>query len=349
MSLIKANCLSLGIGSTPLLDPIEASTFVLKYFPDIPFWPQLPKTGFKDNMYAQYSEGFPGLIIDEKNNKMHVDTAKFMENMEGFFETYLKQDPKDFKISLEYAKGLYTILKHEENNIGLNTITAIKGHITGPISFGMQVVDENKKCIAYNDAMREVLVKLLQMKAKWQENKLKEINKNTIIFLDEPYLTAFGSAYFNLDRDIVTGMINEVLSGIGGLKGIHCCGNTDWSLILNSPIDILSFDAFNFSENLNLFADDVVDYLKKDKMIAWGIIPTNAQDIEKVNAGILLDKFNNCIQKLIDNGLDKKFILERSFIGPSCGVGSETIENAENVFKLTKEVSDHLRKENKLE
>ena len=289
-------------------------------------------------MYAQYSENLPGIIIDEQNQKMHVDTNKFMENMEHFLETYLKDSPEEFKIS----KGLYTFLNKD---VDLSQTKAVKGQITGPISFGMQVVDENKKCIAYNDSMREILTKLLQMKAKWQEQKLKELNQNTIIFLDEPYLTAFGSAYFNLDRETVTSMLNETLQGITSLKGIHCCGNTDWSLILNSPIDILSFDAFNFSDNLNLFLDQTVEYLKKDKMIAWGIIPTNAEDIKKVNKDLLLQKFNNSIQKLIDAGLDRKFILERSFIGPSCGVGSESLETATNVFKLTKELSTHLRKE----
>lgn len=347
--MIKANCLSLGIGSVSILDPKEASLFILKYFPDIPFWPQLPKTGFKNNMYVQFSEGLPGLIIDEQNQKMHIDTNKFMENMESFLETYLKQNPDDFKISEEYAQGLYAFLQHKEKEINLSQIRAIKGQVTGPISFGMQVVDENKKCIAYNDCIREVLVKLLQMKAKWQESKLKELNNNTIIFLDEPYLTAFGSAYFSLDKETVTGMLNEVLSGINGLKGIHCCGNTDWSLILNSPINILSFDAFNFSDNLNLFVDQVIEFLNKDKIIAWGIVPTNAEDIKKVNKDILLQKFDNCLQKLIDKGLQKEFILERSFITPSCGVGSESIETAKNVFELTKELSNYLRKENELE
>jgi len=342
---MKANCLSIGLGSVPLLDPKEGLSFVLDYFPDIPFWPQLPKIGFKDNMYVQYSEGLPGVVIDEENQKIHVDTNKFMENMESFLETYLKQNPDDFKISEEYAPGLYAFL----NDADLSKIKAAKGQVTGPVSFGMQVVDENKRCIAYNDAIREVLLKLLQMKAKWQESKLKVVNPNTIVFLDEPYLTAFGSAYFSLDKETVTEMINEVLTGITGLKGIHCCGNTDWSLILNSPIDILSFDAYNFAENLNLFSNEVVDFLKKDKMIAWGIIPTNEEDLKKVNKDILLEKLDNSIQKLTEHGLDKAFILERSFVSPSCGVGSESLENAKKIFELTKKISDHLRKENELE
>jgi len=31
---------------------------------DIPFWPQLPNISFNEDMYAQTSENFPGVVID---------------------------------------------------------------------------------------------------------------------------------------------------------------------------------------------------------------------------------------------------------------------------------------------
>ena len=30
----------------------------------------------------------------------------------------------------------------------------------------------------------------------------------------------------------------------GGLVGVHVCANTDWSLVLDSSADIVSFDAY---------------------------------------------------------------------------------------------------------
>ncbi|MFH1848842.1 MAG: methionine synthase [archaeon] len=337
---MKPNCLAVGMGSVPLADCVEGMGFVRRFFPAIPNWPQLPRTGFKDNMYAQYSEGFPGMILDETNQRLHVDTEAFMESVEGFFERYLGGNPEYFRMSREFAAGLYEMMKTD-----LSGAVGVKGQVTGPVSFGMQVVDENKRCIAYNDSMREVLTKFLQMKARWQEVMLRRLNPNTIIFLDEPYLSAFGSAYFNLDRETVTGMLGEVLSGVEGLKGVHCCGNTDWSLLLESPIDILSFDAYGFGHNFSLYSDDAAEFLKKDKMIAWGIVPTNADDIRKTSREDLLKRFDACLGSLVDKGLDKRFILERSFITPACGVGGESKGNAARVLELTAEVSAALREE----
>ena len=36
--------------------------------------------------------------------------------------------------------------------------------------------------------------KLLKLKAAWQEQELQKISKNTIIFVDEPYMASYGSS-----------------------------------------------------------------------------------------------------------------------------------------------------------
>ena len=34
---------------------------LLRYLQAIPCWPQLPKRSYRENMYVQYAEGFPGI------------------------------------------------------------------------------------------------------------------------------------------------------------------------------------------------------------------------------------------------------------------------------------------------
>ena len=88
------------------------------------------------------------------------------------------------------------------------------------------------------------------MKARWQIKMLKRLNPNVIIFIDEPYLVSIGSRYVNIPAGDVIRSLDEVFSAIreeGALSGVHCCGNTDWPLLLKRGVDILNFDAYNFT------------------------------------------------------------------------------------------------------
>ena len=124
----------------------------------------------------------------------------------------------------------------------------------------MTVTDENKRPILYHEMLGDAVPKLLKLKAAWQERELAKISKRTIIFVDEPYMASYGSSMaagpLSKPEKIIE-ILNEVFDGITGLKGIHCCGNTDWSILLRTKIDILNFDTYAYASSLALYADDV--------------------------------------------------------------------------------------------
>jgi hypothetical protein len=98
------------------------------------------------------------------------------------------------------------------------------------------------------------------------EAELRKISPNTIIFVDEPYLHSIGSAFFALSSEQVVSLIKEVFSGISGIKGIHCCGQSDWSVIISTGLDILSFDAFNYAQSLTLYPKEVKSFIEKGEL-----------------------------------------------------------------------------------
>ena len=87
------NGLASGIGSLPHTDPNEACRLVWDLLPDIPFWPQLPKRSPLENMYYQYAENMPGLVI-KKDGGFYIDDGKedFYEELERFYQTFLSED-----------------------------------------------------------------------------------------------------------------------------------------------------------------------------------------------------------------------------------------------------------------
>jgi len=53
---------------------------------DIPFWPQLPQISFYEDMYVQFSQHFPGIVVDAENKKLHLDSARFQGGLADYSE-----------------------------------------------------------------------------------------------------------------------------------------------------------------------------------------------------------------------------------------------------------------------
>ncbi len=73
-------------------------------------------------------------------------------------------------------------------------------------------------------------------------------------------------------------MLDEVFTAIHAeeaLAGVHCCGNTDWSVLLATQVDILNLDAYNYLEYLALFPMELREFLDRGGVVAWGIVPNN--------------------------------------------------------------------------
>jgi methionine synthase II (cobalamin-independent) len=335
MSEFKAELQSLAAGSMPHTDPAAACQLVLDVL-DIPTWPQLPRRSFLENMYVQFSERFPGIVINHE--RIYVDREQDLDpTLEQLYVAYLMDDLDHAAISVDYAAGLHYFL-----DLDLGQPAVVKGQITGPVSWGLMVTDKNRKPVLYDDVLAEAIATHLRLKASWVEKELRNLSSQTIIFVDEPYMSSFGSAFVSLNREEVVSLMEEVFAGIEGLKGVHCCGNTDWSLLLSTTVDILNLDAYEYAEALALYPDQVGAFLERGGIIAWGIVPASDQ-VHEETVDSLLDRFYEALDLLTDKGLHRDDVLSSALIMPSCGCGSLAVETAERVFKLTGQLAQALQ------
>lgn len=337
----KPKCMATAIGSMPQKDPRLACKLVLENLKEAPIWPQLPKRSYKENMYLQFSEGMPSLVLNEEEQSAIFKNGS--EDLETFYQKYLDEDLEYFAISKDYAAGFYEMLDLLAEKECRPVV--IKGQVTGPISFGLSLKDSSGKSILFNEAYSDAVTKCLAMKAKWQEKKLKEKlpKSKTLIFFDEPYLVSFGSAFLSLSKETVIDKLQECFSAVEGLKGIHICGGTDWSMIMETDVDVIHFDAYEYFKSFALYPAELNAFLEKGGMVGWGIIPHSALVMEE-DASSILDKFEVKIRKLTESGIDETKLLEQSFISPSCGAGAMTQEEATRALELAREVSELLRK-----
>lgn len=345
--------LATAIGSFPHQNPAEAIDLVFRSMPEVPAWPQLPNRAPDEGMVAQYIEGLPGVVWvpGEKHLFINTGSPTFDEELAQFFGHYLEitEDGKvelleKFAISEKHAAGFYAFLHHLEAHMKVPS-RFLKGQVTGPITFGLGLPDQDGRSSYYNDQLRQAIVKLLGLKARWQVRRLKKLSENIIIFVDEPTLSSFGSsAIITISRENVIQDLNDVIEAVqaeDALAGVHCCGKTDWSLLLSTKIDILSFDAYNFGESLLLYPTEMREFLNRGGIIAWGIVPTSEKVLAESAAGLIF-RLEGLIAKVahIGSSIDVK---EFSLITPSCGTGSLPQDLSERIFKLLSEVSQGLR------
>ena len=334
-------CLPTAIGSMPHTASEEACSLVMKYLPDIPAWPQLPNRSPKESMYVQFSEGFPCIVTN--GDKIRIKPGDdFETEMEQIYVDCEDDNISKYGVSAEYATGLHTFLTR------VKKAQMVKGQITGPITWGLTVTDENGLGILYNETLAETMAKFLRLKASWQENALKQVSPNTIMFVDEPYLVSLGSVFTPIPEEKVPALLEEVLRGIKGLKGLHCCGNTNWSALLNMPIDILSFDAYNYADSLSAYPDEVESFLARGGTIAWGIVPNDEEALAKESLPSLYDRLGEAMAPFTRNGISFKQIVSQGLLTPSCGFATLSPEAASQALELLAKLSDSMRKRHTL-
>lgn len=345
------------IGSLPMTDHTAATKLVMDYVPEIPLWVQLPAFE-QEGMLAQFLPGFPGLT--RKGDKTFIDTASeaFETDVVAFYEDYLSaaEDGASllasrFSLGRDEAAGFHEFMTQADGHT--DTIVAAKGQITGPFTFATGVVDANDRALFYDDQLRDIAVKLIAMKARWQARRLAELGKPVIVFFDEPGLTAFGSsAFISISREDVAVCFDEVVEAVhaeGGLTGVHVCANAEWPIILESSADIVSFDAYSFFDKFVLYPEQIQKFLDLGNILAWGIVPTSdAGDIQNETVDSLATRWEGQVQQLEALGMGRKTIASQSLITPSCGTGSLDLDMAMRVLELTKGLSNKLRQTNSL-
>jgi hypothetical protein len=350
---MKSQFMTTAIGSMPYDNPDHAAEVALASM-DAPIWPQLGAFGLREQMEIQYSEGIPGAVIDEAKGRMFFDTSKDnSEELATFYEAYsVAMDPDEgngdcssMAISEDFSKGIYALeraLKKEGKKRPW-----LKVQVTGPCSFALTLTDENKRAIYYNEEFRDVIVKAMAMKCRWQIQKFKQYAENIVCYIDEPILSAFGSStYVSVPRADVVSYLSEVIDAVhadGALAGIHCCGNTEWSILTDAGIDMVNFDAFEYGETVSLYGPNMKEHLGKGRMLAWGIVPTSKKVMDQTVAS-LEEVLERNMDKLAGvSGVDKKVIASQAVLTPSCGTGSLSIAEADKVFEMLPQISAKMK------
>jgi len=294
-------------------------------------------------MYVQASEGFPGIVLDLEKRTLRFSMEKFIGEFEDTMAHF--DEPEYFDIS-----DTYSVVYHRFLGLELSDRPAIRGQIEGPISFGFNVLDQDDRPILFNDTIRPFMIEFMAKRANVQLDRLKKLNINAFMFIDEPGLQYLFSALSGYGDVAAKGDMEVLFSLIERPRGVHLCGNPDWDFLLSLDLEVLSLDVYANGEVFVAYGKSIRTFLDRGGMIVWGIVPTNFEPFEKEDLDSLEERLAQLWSHLEKEGIDREFLLSRSMLSPAtcCLVNPDGEKTVEKAFKTIQELSLRLREKNGL-
>ena len=332
-TLEKISLLATGIGSVPFLETGETVARILRELPEMPFWPQMVKISPEEDMLTQYQNGLP------------LEPGKDREgNLAAFYERYISGETEHFALKPSRARGWYAFIEALERTGPPGPF--LKGQVVGPITLAYSLKGWDGKALLYDGEVLQALAIGLGMQAVWQARKLASLGAIPVIFVDEPALSGYGSAFMPIGEEKVLETLGD-LTGIirektGALTGLHCCGNSDWPLLLRSPIDMISLDAYGYGDQFVSSHESVKKFLDQGKVIAWGIVPTGEFRVEDP-LSLYMGHLERLWDQLEEKGIARKTLAGQAVFTPACGLGSLSQDQAEGILKTLHEISREAR------
>jgi hypothetical protein len=310
------------IGSLPHTDPAEAARLALQLHPELPTAPSLPARSPAEGMLAQVASGMGGVSFGADGGLV-VDRRRLAPPAEG---TGLDGDAWG---------GIRAFLRTAADD---GRTGPIKLQVTGPVTLGLALVAAGAKpakALAVAGATVGNRVKALVAEAT-----VTLPTAPLVLVLDEPGLTAVGDPSFPFGVDDTIDVLSGGLASIGSaaMSGVHCCGPTDWRLVLEAGPDLLSMPIDDA-----IVGDAAVlgGFLDRGGWIAWGAVPTDRPlgDREDIHWRRLTAVWCD----LSRDGCDPLLLRTQALLTPACGLALHRPEQVTPVYALVRRLAERVQ------
>lgn len=344
-----------GVGSLPHHNVNEALEMIWQSVPLAPYWPQLPGSGAESSFIGQYLRALvkTGVIDNYETPRFQVELPDWTERQTAFYELYLKANEGDylaleeFGFSTDGGEGLEEFCRDLEQ-VGIRQAVLLKGQLSGPLTLGLQITDKNRRSSYYDEVQRDMLVKSLAMHARWQTKRLSAFGLPVLMSVDDPGFYAYGaSSHITLDREQLIADLDSIVDGIiieGGIPGVHVCAGMDWTLLFDSRIQVVNFDAYDFMTSMLVLAEPLNRFLERGGVLSWGIVPTN-NNVMTETVVSLRQRLENNIVELVKRGVNETLLRQQSMLTPSCGMGTLSLEVTKQIANLLHDLGLGIEKE----
>jgi hypothetical protein len=239
LSLLPRGAIT-GIGSLPHTQMELALQMALAV--DVPYLPQLPSQNPSELMVPAALEGLPGLEAGE-DGACTVELGAWEAGraaLEARIDAAVRSgDASAFLPGVAAARALRPFLWEARER----KLAFAKAQLAGPATVRWSSRLSTGEPLSEHPGLDAQVFRLLLVRSLALVQAVRAAGATAIFYLDEPGLYALDTtdpAHLAALTEIR--LLVAALRQQGALVGLHCCGNTRWSALLDLGIDLLSFD-----------------------------------------------------------------------------------------------------------
>jgi len=325
--------------SVPYRHKEKAIEAVLKYFPEAPCIPIMTTS------LRWMLEGIPCLTFDRQHKRVVFDIRHEREaELITFYDKYDQEDLDYFKITPEVAPcfyGLLDVLKRSRPE----SLSCVHFETAGPVLLSDVIKQSNGRSSFFDPTLRDILIKGTRIKSKWILRKITTEVPDVEIVAGHPETTLvnFTSASGSGTRNSIISAIDGGFQDLDCIRCVHCCSNIDWSLLTDSNINMIHFDAYQHTDKLALYHKEIAGFLKRGGMLGWGIVPVVNESFLRESVQTLFEKLSYGIDLFVSKGIDEEELACSSWVLPSCETVMMTPDLSDRAFCAARRISQLLR------
>ena len=338
------------LGALPYTDKAVTTRMMVKLFEGIPYLPQFPIADEHDNLLYRILGNVPFIEIEDsekiflRNHQEGFD--KFLAKLDIAYNSPKKENLENFSIDSYFMEKYLQILKKLKPK---ETVVSLMG----PFSMAHIIENDDKTTMMTEPNHRKFIIELAVLKALWIIDKIHEVSPQILPFIlfEETKLNLYGTVKRENERVTEETVVNfyskifEKIHEAGGVVGVHSTNKCDWQIPIEAGVDLISFDAYNNPNNLNIIADKIRDFLAKGGYINWGIVPSESESIIK-SAGIdnIFDRFMRTTEALIEERVSPKLLYARSKVSVTGNLDHLPLIFAEKALILSAQLAQKIPK-----
>ena len=159
----------------------------------------------------------------------------------------------------------------------------------------------------------------------------------TLIF-DEPGLSGLLIPGFPITSEDAGQVLRKVITAAPVPAGVHCCADTDWSVVASAGPSLISWDINALGAAFLEHVEAIAAATWEGMGFIWGVAPTQTQPVPSDLGG----RLQRIVGRLVMSGAKMAGLLEDAMFSPACGLAGLTEGQAEIVARTVVQLAEEL-------